>query len=223
MPRRRRRPRPPTTTPTPRPPSIASWAARAPPMPGPGNQPLAPTIDGDDEGLRHDGRPDQAPDRRADPSSRRARVQRDVAGSADRRDRGRQGPRDLHQQHGRVDRDPLPRTAPAERDGRCAARHPGPDPAGRQLHLRVRRQVDRLAHVPLAPQRHRPGRAGPARRVHRPAEGPGAALRQAVWRDAGHRLDQQRRPRRVHDQRPWFPGHRTDRRDPRARRSSSGS
>ena len=34
-------------TPTRRPPSIGSWAARARTLPGQGNQPLAPTMDGD--------------------------------------------------------------------------------------------------------------------------------------------------------------------------------
>ena len=49
-------------------------------------------------------------DAQKDPD-RRARVQRHVAGPAADRRRGRQGPRDLQEQHGRVDRDPLPRPA----------------------------------------------------------------------------------------------------------------
>ena len=55
---------------------------------------------------------------------------------------------------------------PNNMDG--AARDPGPDPAGRLVHLRVHRLHDRLAHVPLAPQRDRPGRPRTAGRVHRP-------------------------------------------------------
>ena len=44
------------------------------------------------------------------------------------------------------------------------ARHPGPDPAGRLASpTSSRRKTTGLAHVPLAPQRHRPGRARPAR------------------------------------------------------------
>ena len=81
----------------------------------------------------------------------------------------------------------------------------------------------RLAHVPLAPQRDRPGRAWAARRVHRPAEGPGAALRPAVRRDPGHRLDQQRHAGRVHDQRPRLPGDGADRRQARRDDRRSGS
>ncbi len=52
---------------------------------------------------------------------------------------------------------------------------------------------------------------------------PAAALRPAVRRDPGHRLDQQRLARRLHDQRPRLPGDRADRRRRSARRSSSGS
>ena len=167
------------------------------------------------QGLRPDRRSDQAPDRRAVRPARRARVQRHLAGAAHRGDRRRQGPGHLHEQHDRVDRDPLPRTAPAQRDGRRPACHPGPDRAGRQLHLRVHGALGGLAHVPLAPQRHRPGRTRSAGRVHRRAEGPGAALRPAVRRDPGHRLDQQRRARRLHDQRPRLPGHGADRREAR--------
>ena len=43
----------------------------------------------------------------------------------------------------------------------------------------------------------------------------GAALRPPVRRDAGHHLDQQRRARRVHDQRPRLPGDGADRGHPR--------
>ena len=42
--------------------------------------------------------------------------------------------------------------------------------AGRDVHLRVHRDAGGLAHVPLAPQRDRPGRPRPARRVHRRAQ-----------------------------------------------------
>ena len=42
---------------------------------------------------------------------------------------------------------------------------------------------------------------------------PAAALRPALRGDPGHRLDQQRRARRVHDQRPRLPGDGADRRD----------
>ena len=42
---------------------------------------------------------------------------------------------------------------------------------GRIVHLRVRGQDGRLAHVPLTPQRDRPGRTWPARSLHRRAEG----------------------------------------------------
>ena len=48
-----------------------------------------------------------------------------------------------------------------------------------------------LAHVPLASQRDRSGRARIVGCVHRPAEGGGRPLRAAIRRDPGHRLDQQ--------------------------------
>ena len=96
----------------------------------PGNQPLEPTLDGDDQGIRAHDRPDPAPHRRAQGADRGPRLQRDVAGTAADRHRGRHGPGDLHQQPGRVDRHPLPRPAAAERDGRRPAHHPGTDPAG---------------------------------------------------------------------------------------------
>ena len=110
------------------------------------------------EGLQHLGRQDPAPDRRREGSDRRARLQRDLARTAPRRHRGRQGPRDLHEQARRDDRDPLPRPAAAQQHGRRPAHHPGPDPAGRLVHVRVHREDRRVAHVPLAPQRDRPGR-----------------------------------------------------------------
>ena len=102
-----------------------------------------------------------------------------------------------------------------ERDGRRPAHHPGADPAGRVIHVRVRRADARIAHVPLAPQRDRPGRAGTAGRVHRRTARRRPALRPALRRDAGHRLDQQRHARRVHDQRPRVPGDGPDRRPAR--------
>ena len=117
----------------------------------------------------------------------------------------------LRREHGH----PLPRPEAAQQHGRRAAHHPGPDPAGRVVHLRVRRTDAGLAHVPLAPQRDRPGRARAARRVHRRAEGPGGPLRPAVRRDPGHRLDQQRLAGWLHDQRPRLPGDVADRRDAR--------
>ena len=43
---------------------------------------------------------------------------------------------------------------------------------GRDLHLRVHRLELRFADVPLAPQRHRPGRPRPAGRVHRRCRSP---------------------------------------------------
>ena len=47
---------------------------------------------------------------------------------------------------------------------------------GQVVHLRVHRPDPRLAHVPLAPQRHRPGRSRVAGRVHRPAARCGAPV-----------------------------------------------
>ena len=47
---------------------------------------------------------------------------------------------------------------------------------GATLHLRVRRPNARLAHVPLASQRDRPGRSRTPGCVHRAAEGPGGPV-----------------------------------------------
>ena len=98
-------------------------------------------------------------------------------GPRHRRRRGRPRPGDLHEQPRRVDRHPLPRPAAPERHGRRSAHHPGPDPAGRVVHLRVHGADGRLAHVPLAPQRDRPGRprAARARSSSIPATRPSAS------------------------------------------------
>ena len=133
------RARPPTTTPTRRPPSTGSSAARPPRCPT-GNQPLEPRMDGDvkvfeltvDE-IEHQIDALRPPSRRARASTGRGRARGSTVAEGDT------DPRDLHQQPGRVDRDPLPRPAPAERDGRRPAHHPGADPARRAVHLRVRR------------------------------------------------------------------------------------
>ena len=72
--------------------------------------------------------------------------------------RRRQGPRDrAHERPARVDRPPLPRGPRAERHGRRAAVHAGPDQARRDLHLRVHGPGTCRRHVPLAPRRPDPG------------------------------------------------------------------
>ena len=72
---------------------------------------------------------------------------------------------------------------PCQRDGRRAVHHPAAHQARRAVHLRVHGQAVGLAHVPLAPQRHRPGRSRAARRVPRRSARSGRALRREVRRD----------------------------------------
>ena len=89
-------------------------------------------------------------------------------GPDDPRQPGRQGPRDLHQQPEGDDRRPLPRRRVRRLlPGRRPVRDPEADRAGRVVHYEFTAQPAGLADVPLAPQRHRPGRPRPARRVHR--------------------------------------------------------
>ena len=93
---------------------------------------------------------------------------RPVAGPDDPRQPGRQGPGGLHQQPEGDDRRPLPRRRVRRLlPGRRPVRDPAADHARRDLHLRLLGQERRLADVPLAPQRDRPGRARAARGVHR--------------------------------------------------------
>ena len=80
-------------------------------------------------------------------------------GPDDPRQPGRQGPGDLHQQPEGDDRRPLPRRRVRRLlPGRRPVRDPEADHPGRVVHLRVHRRERRLADVPLAPQRDRPGR-----------------------------------------------------------------
>ena len=141
---------------------------------------------------------------------------------SDRR-RGRSSPGDLQEQHEGVDRDPFPRSAAAEQHGRRPARHAGPDPARRLLHLRVHRPDARLAHVPhvITTRRTRSaadcsGRSSSSRPTPHSATTSSTAQRRtssgsATTRSAGSRSTAaaSRRP------------HRSSRRS--ARRSSSGS
>ena len=193
-------------------------------MTGTGNQPLEPHARRRGQGLRADDRGDGPPDRRREAAGPGSRLQRHVARAAAHRRRGRPRPGDLHQQHERVDRHPLPRPVGA-RTTWTASRT---SPRTRSLPVasftyEFVAKPRRLAYVPQPPQRDRPGRPRAARRVHRRAARPGPALRRAVRGEPGHHLDQQRRARRLHDQRPRLPGDVTDRRDTSATRSSSGS
>ena len=100
-----------------------------------------------------------------------------------------------------------------------------------------RSRSSRARASPTSSRRERPGRTCTTRTTTRPTrsgvassgafivepEGPGPALRPPLRRDPGHRLDQQRRAGRVHDQRPRLPGDGADRRQASATRSSSGS
>ena len=136
-------------------------------------------------------------------------LQRPVAGPDDPRQPGRQGPGDLQEQPARDHRRPLPRRRVRRLlPGRRPVRHPEADHPGRGVRLRLRRAQPRLADVPLAPQRDRPGRARPAGRLHR-----GSAQAAGRVRPRVH-LDLQRHARRVHDQRPRLPGHRPGARRP---------
>ena len=96
--------------------------------------------------------------------------------------------------------------------GRRPVRHPAPFVPGRDVHLRVHGDAVGLAHVPLAPQRDRPGGPRAAGRVHRGAEAARRELPAQVRRDPGGRVHPQRRAGRLHDQRPRVPGHDADRR-----------
>ena len=78
---------------------------------------------------------------------------------------------------------------------------------GRDVHVRVRGQAVGLPHVPLAPQRHRPGRPWPPGRVHRRSGRSGRTLRREARRHPGVRLHPQRLAGRLHHQRPRLPGH----------------
>ena len=110
---------------------------------------------------------------------------------------------DLHEQPQGDDRRPLPRRGVRRLlPGRRPVRDPEADRPGRDLHLRLRGRERRLAHVPLASQRHRPGRSWAARGVHRRAEARTREVRPRVH------LDLERRARRLHDQRPRLPGDR---------------
>ena len=99
---------------------------------------------------------------------------------------GDKRPRHLHEQPRRVDRHPLPRpgSCPNTMDGVPLITQ-DPIQPGELVHLRVHGQAVRLAHVPLAPQRDRPGRAAACSGAFIVApEGPGPALRPQVRRDA---------------------------------------
>ena len=123
------------------------------------------------QGLPPDDRRDRAAHRRDPAADRGPRLQRPVAGPDDPGHPGRQGPGDLHQQPEGDHRRPLPRRRVRRLlPGRRPVRDPAPDHARRDVHLRVHGQERRLADVPLAPQRHRPGRARAAGGVHRRSE-----------------------------------------------------
>ena len=133
--------------------------------------PLEPEVDGDTKVFRAHHRGDRAlADRRAGGTGQGPRLQRPVARTDDPRQPGRQGPRDLHEQPARDHQRPLPRRRVRRLlPGRRPVRDPEADRAGRGVRLRVHRGERGLAHVPLAPQRHRSGRSRSARRVHRRA------------------------------------------------------
>ena len=65
--------------------------------------------------------------------------------------------------------DPLPRHRGAERDGRRSRRHAAAGQAGRDVHVRVRRQGPGGRHVPLARLRRAPGARRPGSACSRSA------------------------------------------------------
>ena len=182
---------------------------------GYGNQPLEPTLDGDTKVFQMTVDADRAPDRCGQAARARARLQRHVAGSPAARHRGRPDPRRLQEQPRQIDRDPFPWATPPEQYGWRPAHHPGPDPPGALVHLRVHRAATGShmyhSHHNATDQ---VGRGLLGAFLVDPKD-PAQRYDGAVRRDPGHRLDQQRRARWLHDQRPRFPGHCSDHRDPR--------
>ena len=149
-------------------------------------------------------------------AGRRARLQRHVAGPASDRHRGRQGSGHLQEQSRGVDRRSTStvsgcrtrwtacRTSPRSRSRRAAH-----SPTSSR-----RRPSARTCTTPTTtpPTRSAAGCSGAF--IVEPKDA-GRALRPAVRRDPGHRLDQQRHAGRLHDQRSRLPGHGTDRRQAR--------
>ena len=191
-------------------------------MPGIGNQPLEPTAGRRHQGLRPDHRPDQAPDRCP------------------------QGPVDALGFNGTW---PGPRLHVVEGDKvRAIFTNNLAESTGIHFHgQRLPNAMDGVPHITQAPIEpggasptsswpSRPARTCTTRITTPPTRWVAAcsvrssssrrtrrALRPALRRDPGHRLDQQRRARRLHHQRPRLPGHGADRRQARRDDRRSGS
>ena len=186
-------------------------------MDHPGNQPLAPKVDGRRQGLRADHRGDPAPDRRHEGADRRPRLQRDLARAAARRTSratrsGRSSPTSCDEStgihfHGQRIRTRWTACRTSRRTRSCRAiRSPTSSWRGRPARTCTTSHHNATDQV---------GRGLLGAFIVEPKD-PRRALRPAVRGVAGHRLDQQRLARRVHDQRP-----RASRRRRRSSRTSA--
>ena len=132
-----------------------------------------PEMDGDVKVFDLTDRRDRLADRRAEAAGRGPRLQQAVAGPGpDPRHRGRQGPGRLHEQPARRRRASTSTASSSTTSSRTASRSSPScrSSPGESFTYEFTAEPARLADVPLAPQRDRPGRARPAGRLHRGPE-----------------------------------------------------